>query len=193
VITPGKGAEAMIARPARPLFVIDVAVPRDVDPAVARIPGVGLVDIDKMGESVDLTLEHRRAAIPRVEGIVHEHLAVFDEWYRSLASIPVISSLSKKAESIRSAEVERLIARCPGLTDRDRALISGMSLTIVSRLLHSVIVKIRDHATGPEAELRAKARLVDELFELHLEASEIEKEYWVPDAEPATAVELDLN
>jgi glutamyl-tRNA reductase len=186
-------AEAMIARPGRPIFLIDVAVPRDVDPAVARIPGVGLVDIDKMGESIDLTIEHRRAAIPRVEAIVQEHLTEFDDWYRSRATIPVISSLSRKAESIRSAEVERLVARCPGLSDRDRALIAGMSLTIVSRLLHSVIVKIRDHATGPEAELRAKAQMVDELFELHLDESDIATQYWLPVAEPATTADLDLT
>jgi len=193
VITPGKVAEAMIARPGRPIFLIDVAVPRDVDPAVARIPGVGLVDIDKMGESIDLTIEHRRAAIPRVEAIVQEHLTGFDDWYRSRATIPVISSLSRKAEAIRSAEVERLVARCPGLSDRDRALIAGMSLTIVSRLLHSVIVKIRDHAAGPEAELRAKAQMVDELFELHLDESDIAKQYWLPVAEPATTADLDLT
>ncbi len=168
VLTPRTVAEATRARPDRPLFLIDVAVPRDIDPEVARLPGVGLVDIDRMGHSVDATLEHRRAAIPLVEEIVREHLAAFDLWYRSRTAIPLISSLSQKAESIRAAEIERLFARCPALSERERTIVAGMSLTIVSRLLHSVIMKIRDDAVRDDAELEVRARLIDELFELRL-------------------------
>jgi len=168
VLTPRTVAQATHARPHRPLFLIDVAVPRDIDPEVARLPGVGLVDIDRMGNTIDATLEHRRAAIPLVEEIVREHLIAFDLWYRSRTAIPVISSLSQKAESIRASEVERLFARCPALSERERTIVAGMSLTIVSRLLHSVIMKIRDDAVRDDTEIEVRARLIDELFELRL-------------------------
>jgi glutamyl-tRNA reductase len=184
----------MLARPERPLFLMDVAVPRDVDPEVARIPGVELVDIDRMGESVDVTLEHRRAAIPLVEAIVADHLSIFDVWYRSRAAIPVISSLSQKAESIRSAEVARVFGRCPELSERERILIAGMSLTIVSRLLHSVITKIRDDASAEAAEVQARTRMIDELFELRLDEAKLQAEPWMAAfTQPPLAPDADVN
>ena len=78
----------------------------------------------------------------------------------------MIASLTQKAEAIREAELERLFARCPELTERERSLITGMSLTIVSKLLHSAIVRIRDKAAENRAEALTHARIIDELFEL---------------------------
>jgi glutamyl-tRNA reductase len=166
VLTPGNVAEAMLARPERPLFIVDIAVPRDVDPDVARIPGVGVVDVDALKTVVDDTLEKRREAIPLVEQIIGEHVERFQQWYQSRVAVPVIASLTQKAESIRTAELERLFARIPGLTERERTLITGMSMTIVSKLLHSAIVRIRDKAVENRAEALTHAKMLDELFEL---------------------------
>ncbi len=166
VLTPGNVAEAMLARPGRSLFVIDIAVPRDVDPEVARIPGVGVVDIDGLKGIVDVTLEKRRESIPLVEEIVGTHAGRFRAWYQSRVAVPVIASLTRKAEAIRQAEVERLFARCPQLTERERGLITGMSRTIVSKLLHSAIVRIRDKAVENRAEALTHAKILDELFDL---------------------------
>jgi len=159
-------AEAMSARRDRPLFIVDIAVPRDVDPEVARIPGVALVDIDALSAAVDETLESRRRAIPFVEEIIEEHARRFADWYRARATTPVIASLTQKADAIRQAELERLFARCPDLSERERMLITGMSMTIVSRLLHSAIVRIREKSTSDHAEALVHARIVDELFDL---------------------------
>jgi glutamyl-tRNA reductase len=166
IVTPGNVAEAMLARPNRPLFMVDIAVPRDVDPEVTRINGVGLIDIDGLKDLVDVTLEKRREAIPLVEEIIATHVERFGQWYQSRVAVPVISSLMQKAESIRSAELERLLARLPDLSERERSLITGMSLTIVSKLLHSAIVRIRDKAVENRAEALTHARMLDELFEL---------------------------
>jgi len=103
VLTPGNVAEAMLARPDRNLFIVDIAVPRDVDPEVARIPGVGLVDVDGLKDIVDVTLEKRREAIPLVEEIIGEHVERFGQWYHSRVAVPVIASLTQKAEAIREA------------------------------------------------------------------------------------------
>jgi len=167
VLWPGNVAEAMLARPHRSLFVVDIAVPRDVDPEVARIPGVGLVDIDALKGIVDVTLEKRREAIPTVEEIIAAHVARFGEWYSSRVAVPVIASLTRKAEAIRTTELERLFARCPDLTERERSVITGMSLTIVSKLLHSAIVRMRDKAVEDRTEALVHARMLEELFDLH--------------------------
>jgi glutamyl-tRNA reductase len=166
ILTPGNVAEAMLARPQRPLFIVDIAVPRDVDPEVARIPGVGVVDVDALKDVVDDTLEKRREAIPLVEQIIADHVERFQQWYQSRVAVPVIASLTRKAESIRKSELERLFARIPNLTERERSLITGMSLTIVSKLLHSAIVRIRDKAVENRAEALTHAKILDELFEL---------------------------
>ncbi|GAC1577532.1 MAG: glutamyl-tRNA reductase [Candidatus Elarobacter sp.] len=166
VLTPGNVAEAMLTRPDRPLFIVDIAVPRDVDPEVARIAGVALVDVDELKDVVDVTLEKRREAIPLVEEIIAGHVERFQQWYQSRVAVPVIASLTQKAEAIRQAELERLFARCPELTERERMLITGTSMTIVSKLLHSAIVRIRDKAVENRAEALSHARMLDELFEL---------------------------
>ena len=166
VLTPGNVAEAMLARPNRPLFIVDIAVPRDVDPDVARIAGVAVVDVDGLKGVIDVTLDKRRDAIPMVEAIVDAHVERFLQWYQSRVAVPVIASLTQKAEAIREAELVRLFARCPELTERERALITGTSLTIVSKLLHSAIVRIRDKAAENRAEAMTHALMLDELFEL---------------------------
>lgn len=172
VLTPGNVAEAMLARPSRPLFIVDIAVPRDVDPEAARIPGVGVVDVDGLKDVVDVTLEKRRESIPLVEEIIAEHVERFQQWYQSRVAVPVIASLVGKAEAIREAELERLFARCANLSERERMLITGMSLTIVSKLLHSAIVKIRDKAIENRAEALTHAQMLDELFELQTRTGE---------------------
>jgi glutamyl-tRNA reductase len=159
-------SEAMRARPDRPLFIVDIAVPRDTDPEVARIPNVSVVDIDALKGVVEVSLEHRREAVPLVEEIIGEHVERFNQWYRARTAVPVIASLTDKAETIREAELERLFARCPELSGRERMLITGMSLTIISKLLHTAITRIRDKAIEDGGEAQLHARILAELFEL---------------------------
>jgi glutamyl-tRNA reductase len=166
VIDARRLATAMERRPERPLFIVDIAVPRDVDPDVAELPNVALMDIDDLKSVVDERLETRREAIPHVEEIIAEYVERFDNWYRSRVAVPVISRLTQKAEAIRAAELERLLARCPEIGERERMLVTGMTLTIVSKLLHSVILKIREKATLDRSEALSHARVLDELFEL---------------------------
>jgi len=173
ILDEQKVLDAMTARSERPLFIVDIAVPRDVDPTVAEIPGVALVGIDALAAVVDETLEARREAVPFVEEIIEEHATRFVDWYQSQATVPVIASLTQKADAIREVELERLFARCPDLTERERMLITGMSLTIVSRLLHSAIARIREKAISNQPEALLQARVVDELFDLGVAIPEI--------------------
>ena len=189
ILTPENVGEAMLDRPGRTLFIVDIAVPRDVDPEVTTIPGVRLVDIDQLGAAVDVTLEHRRRAVPLVEEIVDEHLQRFARWDQTRAALPVIASLAQKAESIRDAEVERLFARCPLLGERDRMLITGMSMTVVSKLLHSAFSKIRDNVMTDRETALMQAAVIEELFALHADgaADAIAGDALLPGAPPTGA------
>jgi glutamyl-tRNA reductase len=173
ILGPGNVAEAMLERPTRSLFIVDIAVPRDVDPDVARIPGVRLADIDALRDVVGTTLEQRRAEIPLVEEIIAEHAERFAQWYQSRVAIPVVSSLVQRAEAVREAEIERLFARCPELTERQRMLVTGASLTIVSKLLHGVVTRLRERAMSNRAEALALARTLDELFDLRVRSGDL--------------------
>jgi len=166
VLSPGNIAEAMLARPERPMFLVDIAVPRDVDPDVANLPNVALADIDALKDIVDITLEQRRESIPLVEEIIAEHVQRHTHWYQSRIAIPAVASLVQKAESIREAEIERLFARCPELSERERMLITGASLTIISRLLHNVVTKLRQRASSDRDEALSLAETLDDLFDL---------------------------
>ncbi len=166
VLDEDRVREAMSQRAQRPLFIVDIAVPRDVDPAVTSIDNVSLVDIDGLKSVVNERLELRREAIPHVEEIIAEYVERFEHWYRARIAVPVIARLTQKAEAIRAAELERLLARCPDLDERERMLVTGMTMTIVSKLLHSAILKIREKASLDRAEALSSARVLDDLFEL---------------------------
>jgi glutamyl-tRNA reductase len=166
VLSEARVRAAMERRPGRPLFIVDIAVPRDADPAVTQIPNVSLVDIDGLKALVNERLELRREAIPAVEEIIDEYVVRFENWYRSRVAVPVIARLTQKAESIRARELERLLARCPDLDERERMLVTGMTMTIVSKLLHSAILRIREKATLDRDEALSNARVLGELFDL---------------------------
>jgi glutamyl-tRNA reductase len=170
VLTTDNVGEAMRARPNRPLFIVDIAVPRDCDPDVALIDGVSVVDVDGLRGVVDVTLERRREAIPMVEEIIAEHTERFHHWYQSRVAVPVISGLVQRAETLRERELARLFARCPELTERERMLITGMSLTIISKLLHGAITKIRDKAIVNRDAALTDAHTLSDLFDLHAHA-----------------------
>ncbi len=164
VLTPDTVSTAMARRPGHPMFIIDIAVPRDVHPDVGAIEGVTAIDIDGLKTHVQEKLEVRREAIPHVEEIIEEYLERFSQWYQSRVAVPVIASLTKKAELVRTSELERLFARCPDLNERERMLITGMSMTIISKLLHTAVTKIRDKAITNHTEALADVRLLDELL-----------------------------
>jgi glutamyl-tRNA reductase len=168
VVTREHVRKALTRRPQRPLFVIDIAVPRDADPEIAQIPGVSLVDVDGLKSVVDEKMEIRREAIPQVEEIVEEFIDRFSSWYRGRLAVPVIAAVTQKAEAIRMRELERLFSRTPEMSERERMLVTGMSMTIVSKLLHSVVVKLREKLTVDRAEAMSHARVLEELFELDI-------------------------
>ncbi|HUY10950.1 MAG TPA: hypothetical protein VMV73_01675, partial [Candidatus Dormibacteraeota bacterium] len=125
-----------------------------------------LLDIDTLKAFVDGRLERRRAAIPHVEEIITEYLDRYRAWYQSRTTVPTIAALTDRAEAIRSAEIERLFARLPDLSERQRMLIVGTSMKVLSKLLHPAVTSIREKAGRDRSEALAFTSLIDELFAL---------------------------
>jgi len=151
--------QAMEARPQRPLFLIDIAVPRDIDPDAANTPHVKLYDIDNLNEKLEHSLSERMAEVPQVKSILDEEIKEFDEYMKSLEMIPIISDIREQAESIRKEMLEKTLRRLPDLTDAERARIEAMTQALVKQILHAPTNRLRAEASCPHApEYAAVAR-----------------------------------
>jgi glutamyl-tRNA reductase len=167
IISPALVRDAMAERPERPLICIDIAVPRDVDPAVRNLPGVRVFDVDDLRDRVECGMAERRAEIPRVEQIVCEQTASFERWRRSTALEPLLRELRQHADAIRHRELEHALERLPMLDDAARDQIERFSVSLMNRLLHEPTRRLRHEGSNGHAE--AYARMARELFGLRIE------------------------
>ncbi len=151
LIHTGMVAAAMRTRPRRPLVLVDIAVPRDVDPAVADLPRVRLFDIDSLNARLEQSLATRAAEVPRVQAILAEEQAGFMDFMTSLNVLPLISDLHQQAESIRQMELAKTLRRLPDLTDAERTRIDALTQALVKKLLESPTRHLRNEATSPRA------------------------------------------
>lgn len=130
----------------RPLCVIDIALPRDVDPRVGQEPNVFLYNIDDLQQIVEDNLGRRRTELPRAEAIVGTGVDEFWSWYASLAVVPTIRELRDRAESVRRAELDKAMRRLEHLPPEDRAAVEHMTRALLNKLLHSPTVRLREAA-----------------------------------------------
>jgi len=133
-------------RKGRPLFVIDLAVPRDVDPAVAELEDCYLYDIDDLQAVVRESLSGRRREAERAETIVEQEAKRFRDWQASLHVVPAIASLRERAETIRSGELAKAEGRLEGLSESERRTVESLTTQIVNKLLHVPIVRMKEAA-----------------------------------------------
>jgi glutamyl-tRNA reductase len=167
VLRPATFHEAFPGGRPRPLLIVDIAIPRDVDPDLAQEPNVFLYNIDDMRRLVDETLERRREAVAEAEAIVSEQAREFLDWYASLEVIPVIRALRDQGDRARAAELERLLARLD-LSSEERAAVAEFSLRLLNKLLHLPTVRLREGAAnGRAAELVKALRYLHGLDESH--------------------------
>ena len=166
--TPVIGADvvraALRGRPERPLVLVDLAVPADVEREVAGVDGVSLYDVDDLRAGLDEALASRLREVPRVEEIVEEEVAAFSRRYRELEVEPLVASLRQLAESIREQEVERALRRLGEVDPETAEQIELLSRALVKKLLHEPTVRLRERAGEGDADDVAAA--VRELFGL---------------------------
>ncbi len=138
---------AMRARATRPLLLIDIAVPRDIDPAARDVPGVHLCDIDELQTVAERNMRRRRTAVAQAEKIVDEDATKFIDWLHSLEVVPTVSSLRAHAETVRLAELQRTLAKT-NMSAADRKRVEAMTSAIVKKLLHTPISKLKEPGEG---------------------------------------------
>ncbi len=162
VVTRDMVQRAMAARPDRPLVLVDIAVPRDIDPAVAAIDHVSLFPIDAVHTLVDRSLAHRLREVPRVEAIVDDECRKLMTWTRGHGASSVVRELVRHFEQVRADEVRRNLKH---FHPEDVAYVERMTRTLINRLLRSPITRLTSGEAAPALD-SARQNLLRDLFAL---------------------------
>ncbi len=148
--------KAMQKRPNRPLVLIDIAVPRNIDPQAGQIPNVELYDIDHLNTRLEQSLSERQAEVPHAEAIVAEETSKFLDYLNLRGMLPVIADLHKQAENIREAELAKTLRQMPNLSEAEHAHLEALTHAIVSKLLAAPTQRLRIEAAGPNNQQYAE-------------------------------------
>jgi glutamyl-tRNA reductase len=148
----------------RPLFFIDIAVPRDIDPQVNTIDNVYLYDIDDLQEVAAANMKNRQHEARKAEAIVATEVEQFCRWYQSLELVPTIVSLQEKMEEMRKKELEKTLSALPKCSDKERRAMEALSEAIVKKILHGPITLLKKQGRNSEGE--SYVDVVKKLFRL---------------------------
>jgi glutamyl-tRNA reductase len=159
-------ADVMVERRGRSLLMVDLAVPRDIDPACAGIDGISLYDIDDLEAVIDRNRSVRRAEARRAEGIVEDEIQHFAVWLGSLEVLPTLSALREHGRAIAAQVIAENEGRWETANERDLARIEMLANAVVSRLLHEPTVRMKELRGD---RVHARMQLVRELFGLDAE------------------------
>jgi glutamyl-tRNA reductase len=163
IIGLGMVERAVRARRHRPMVVVDLAVPRDVEPEVARLDDVFVYTVDDLGSMVRLGSESRRAAVAQAEAIIEARVRDFESWLAGRATVPLILDIRQRAEDLRRHEIERarrLLAR----GDAPESVLEKLSQALMNKFLHAPISALNDAAAAPDEERRRQVELVARYF-----------------------------
>jgi glutamyl-tRNA reductase len=144
-------------RPDRPLLIVDVAVPRDVDPAVGDLAGVTLLDMDDLRAFAAAGVQERRREVAAVRRIVDEEVERYLEATSAREVAPLVTELRQRAETMRAAEVERFHSRLAGLDGDQREAVEALTRGILAKLLHEPTVQLKDAAGTARGDKLADA------------------------------------
>lgn len=158
--------EVLRKRKNKPMFFIDIAVPRDIDPDVNSLDNIYLYDIDDLKEVVEENLASRREEAARAHSIVAEESEIFCQWLKSLALQPTIVDLIRKGESIAQAELERTMKRLGPLPEEAREILEAMLGSVVKKLNHEPIMFLKRHLAEEEETSALHVSLVRRIFNL---------------------------
>ena len=139
-------AHLMPKRQGRPIFFIDIAVPRDIEPEVGAIAGVTLYNIDDLEAVVESNMREREQEAAEAEKLINEEMAEIIDRFRYLSYQPMLAQLTDKAERIRQREIKRALAKLPEVTPEERRIFENMSKMIVRKLLRDPIVRLNETA-----------------------------------------------
>ena len=150
VVTKEQVAAVRKGRRSAPLFLIDIALPRDIDPAVNDLPDVYLYNIDDLNGVVSSNLQERMQEAELAEVIVGEEMTLFERWLESLEVVPTVAAIRAKAETVRQAELEKAMKRLGGLSEKERATVEALTAAIVSKMLHGPTERLKKVAADKD-------------------------------------------
>jgi glutamyl-tRNA reductase len=149
-------------RDGRPLLIVDLGMPRNVDPGVRAVPGVTVLDLADLRAFVQVGLDQRRKEVVRVRALVAQEV---DRWVDATSArgmAPTVSALYERGEAVRTAEIERFRSRLAGLDAREQAAVEALTRGIVAKLLHDPVVNLKDAAGSARGDRLSSA--LRELF-----------------------------
>jgi glutamyl-tRNA reductase len=164
VVTGATLEQVFETRAGRPLLIIDLGMPRDVDPAVAALPDVSLLGLPDVETFVEANLQGRRREVPPVQAIVAEEVGRWVDAVTARHATPTISALHQRAEELRGAELDRYRHRLADLEPREREAVEALTRGLLGKLLHDPTVRLKDAAGSPRGDRLAGA--LRELFDL---------------------------
>ncbi|MDD2358978.1 MAG: glutamyl-tRNA reductase [Syntrophaceticus schinkii] len=167
VIHAEKVRQVMAKGRQRPLFFIDIAVPRDIDPAVKEIPGVILYNIDDLEEVVLEGMQERRKAALEAEGMLQEAVGEFLNWASALTVVPTIRALQQKGNEIMEEELRRCFNRLGETDPRTEKVIKSMAYSIVNKLLHTPTMRLKEYACRGDGQVYGE--MLEDFFGVRLE------------------------
>jgi glutamyl-tRNA reductase len=170
IFRPEHGEKLMALRRNKPMFFIDIAVPRDVDPEMNKIDGIFVYDIDDLQQAVTSHVADRRKEAEKAEAIVNGEVDKFHARLQTLDVVPTIVSLQDHLETIRQAEIDRVRGRLGSMTTDQELAVEALTRGIVNKIMHTPISTLKTAARDPEST--TVIELVRRLFNLHDEAKE---------------------
>ena len=148
----------------KPIFFIDIAVPRDIEPEVNDLENVYLYDIDDLQVVVAANMKEREKEAENAMNLIRHEVAKFNIWIESLDAVPTIIEIRKKAEVIRKEEIKKTLKKIPHLSENDRQIIEQMSGSMINKILHKPTVKLKQKIQSQEGHVYLKA--IRHLFHL---------------------------
>jgi glutamyl-tRNA reductase len=139
---------ALASRGDRPLCILDIALPRDVDPAVGELANVFLYNLDDLQSVVTANLERRRAELPTAEELIGSEVGKYWDWVAGLAAVPVLTAMRDRMEEVRSKELADTMRRLQHLPPAERAVVEELSRTLMNKFLHEPTVRLRAAASN---------------------------------------------
>ncbi|MCU9614039.1 glutamyl-tRNA reductase [Caldibacillus lycopersici] len=164
VLTKAMMEHVKNARKGNPMFLVDIAVPRDIDPEIGELESVFLYDIDDLEGIVEANLQEREHIAQTILQMIEEDLEEFQQWLNTLGVVPLIASLREKALSIQAETMKSIQRKIPDLTEREQKVISKHTKSIINQMLKDPIIQIKELAGGPNGE--EALRLFQQIFQL---------------------------
>jgi glutamyl-tRNA reductase len=158
IITNELMQQVMEQRGGRSLLLIDIALPRDIDPAVAALPGVHLYNLDDLQSEVERGIHLRLQEVEHVRAIISEEASAFERWLLSLSVVDTISDLRQHADTLRQQELARTMRQLsPTLSDRELAAVQELTTRLMNKLLHTPMLRLKDAAAAGQGHVYAEA------------------------------------